>query len=312
MNEGLPNNEKFSNYRQKFYIGFDGLIVYACKTAGSAVYNSIYVAYPMGAWTKLLDTTMVDQGYQGTPTINAFGFDKYSGTIIAVGGAFDPGLPGREGSKYVYIGSAGGLTQLGEKIDIGGSSPGDLSFGLGEWLLTVPMADTFSRSSWAKLSAAGAVTSALKNFPTNDANIPLFHIRAGGKAFGFSNNGLRVISGNNGDSEAIYSAYDLGSESSVFDAAPSGQFLMGGTNAALGKRSSDGGATWGNIGTGGTGGMTSGYGVWCNCGDDMQWMAATTQKVLFSNDWGDTWTDKTGNLATLAPLCVSYFMRAWY
>lgn len=81
--------------------------------------------------------------------------------------------------------------------------------------------------------------------------------------------------------------------------SPSGQFLIGGKNSVIPQRSSDYGATWGNVAA--NGGMTVGYRVFENCGDDDRWLAGGGN-ILLTLDWGDNWVNKNGNLLTLAPL----------
>jgi len=76
---------------------------------------------------------------------------------------------------------------------------------------------------------------------------------------------------------------------------------MGGTNlSVIGQRSSDYGATWGNVNAT----LGIGYRVWENAGNSLRFLAATTQVVKYSSDFGETWISKTGNLASIAPLCA--------
>jgi hypothetical protein len=91
-----------------------------------------------------------------------------------------------------------------------------------------------------------------------------------------------------------------------------GAFMMGGGYGVIGQRSSDAGHTWSNVGLGGDGGMTVGFDRWGNCGDEEQWVSATVEKVLLTLDGGDTWINKQGNLAHVAPLCSIVHVFGWY
>jgi len=95
----------------------------------------------------------------------------------------------------------------------------------------------------------------------------------------------------------------------VITCSPSGQYLMGGKSTVIGQRSSDFGVTWGNVGAT----LGIGYDVWENCDADLAFIAGTAQSVKYTGDWGTTWVDKSGDLATLASLCDpdSILFYAW-
>lgn len=76
---------------------------------------------------------------------------------------------------------------------------------------------------------------------------------------------------------------------------PTGQYLMAQTSAAT-KRSSDYAATWGAI-------SSLAAGTWsfiCAANKD-RWVAASGVGVMYTDDFGDSWTDKTGNLLDFIP-----------
>jgi hypothetical protein len=91
--------------------------------------------------------------------------------------------------------------------------------------------------------------------------------------------------------------------------SPDGAYLMAADMAATqAKRSSDGGATWGNIGIPGN------YQVfWCY-GTNQLWVAEGAYTVKYSTDFGTTWTDITGDLQTWLPpasVWTALKIRAW-
>jgi hypothetical protein len=76
------------------------------------------------------------------------------------------------------------------------------------------------------------------------------------------------------------------------DSDPSGLYVMVGQSITP-QKSSDGGVTWANAGLSGS------YGAFWNLGDNLHFIAQGGLSVMYTPDFGVTWVNKTGNLATL-------------
>lgn len=307
-NEGLTEDQY--NHVMRIHVCPSGLVVIAIGDILYQTIEYIFCAPGLGAtWSLLIDRTTVDQGTYGTPGITALGVNpNVSEQIMVIGGGYT-GLA--VGAKYVYMGSGSGLTKGAGPIDLT-EEPADVSYGLGGWLLTANRASSLSPAGWSSFTGAGAIVLTVQDFVTNFLHqTQMWHHRKASKVFVINanvGNKLRVIVGNS--SPTGENIYDLprafGVEPGVLAVAPSGTHLMGGDSSAIGQRSSDGGATWSNVVTGG---MTVGYYVWENGGDDNWWFSATTQSILRTNDFGETWEFRTGNLSTLAPLCAPRVLK---
>lgn len=305
MNNGLPTYGTPSAYVVRIKRAPSGAIF-----AGMAdVYDNWIMKHlywapgPGGVWSMLLDRTTAALGANGF--IQSFGVNEEAGeSVLAMAGV-------NEASFYAYVGSRAGLTQAGGPMTISKFSA-DVSWGMGKWFLV----GVNGVMSWATFSAAGGVLTPLTNMISPlTSGTPYLTYRGGGKVFLPAQSGgvnkLRVIPNNaSTGSDPVYTLpWSFGQEQCRFAVDAAGSLLMGGDSTHIGQRSSDGGATWGNIGTGGGGGMTVGYSRWFTIGG--WWFAATTQKLLRSNDFGDTWEDCSGNLATLAPSAAITGMVVW-
>lgn len=213
---------------------------------------------------------------------------------------------------HFWLGDSSGLVDSGQ-TDLFKATHNGVHFNLGEWAFVYNDASgiggSLSDRNYGRFTAAGVFVA--KNSITTDpfaTNAPLYGLCAGGYIYTYQYNVLHVTNDNfvtetvpAGTPAFIGTGSDQGF--SGLCVSPDGQYLMGGDGNTIGQRSSDFGATWGNVGTGGTGGMTVGFWRWANGGDSNWWFSATTQKVIRTADFGDTWYDRTGNLSTLAPLC---------
>ena len=92
--------------------------------------------------------------------------------------------------------------------------------------------------------------------------------------------------------------YDQPAPAQLLCCDPTGQYLMGGYAGVVGKRSSDFGATWGNVALG------IGYIVWANAGSANKFLSGSTASVVWTDDFGDTWASMNGNLTALTTLCA--------
>jgi hypothetical protein len=303
MNNGLPTEGV--NYVRRIKRCPSGLLLVGMGTVSfTNLMRHLYMATGLGGtWSLLADHSTVDQGSYGNPGIVAFGVNENAGEDILMVGGGQSAL--NVGTKKTYRGTRAGLALVDGDLDIE-DEIGDVSYGLGKWLLTANRAAALSPGSWSLLGASGGIVTAETDYTTNYVHASRkYHRRAGSVVFAIEaphGDHLRIIESNDPTTENLVEIA-LGYEyASAFDVSPDGMFLMGGGGASIGQRSSDGGYTWGNVGT--TGGMTVGFNRWANGGNSDWWVSATTQKIMLSLDWGDNWIDKTGNLSTLAPLAA--------
>jgi hypothetical protein len=76
-------------------------------------------------------------------------------------------------------------------------------------------------------------------------------------------------------------------------ADPTGQYLMMGQTLVT-ERSSDWGATWGAVP-----GLSGSYNAVWNLGDKDHWLIQGANFIKYTEDFGDTWVDQTGDLWSL-------------
>lgn len=270
-----------------------------------------------GVWTQLLyapDIPGTTNPVTDKPRIIALGVNPNNGNILVVGG--------KPGDMRVYSGNYSGVSIVStDPIDAYMRS-GSLVYLGTKWLLLHAEDNIFMSRAWSRLSEGGAVeVNTNNNFGALGAQADADHhgmqlgdrvlYRTGGSAD--SDRLIWIPNQNPPDmitADGLITGENTANAQHLVAADPTGQFLIGGGTATIGKRSSDYGASWGNVGT--TGGMSTGYRVWGNCGDGMQFVGATSQKVMLTLDWGSEWIDKTGDLSTLAPLCSPNHILAWY
>jgi hypothetical protein len=83
--------------------------------------------------------------------------------------------------------------------------------------------------------------------------------------------------------------------------SPKGVLVGQGLTGIVGKMSGDLGYSWSPLSN-----INTGYTHWANGGDDANWLAATVQSVLYTNDNSANWYDKSGNLPNIASACHIY------
>ncbi len=177
---------------------------------------------------------------------------------------------------------------------------GGLSFGYDKWLLTHAKVDIFGTAEITRMNAAGTSVEYQANTGGSNASDQT-HRRMGmaDRLLMYSVLGPGHIITNQGQSVGTLSGFTLTKERNRISVAgsPSGLSLMGGDGASITpKRSSDGGASWGVVGT-----LSTGRNVWECCRSDNIFIAGAGD-IQLTMDWGDTWENKQGNLLTLAPL----------
>lgn len=311
MSAGLTTWEKNNVMRIKRCPS--GLILIATMHPALPSIGAIYYATALGGtWNLLIDYTQVDQGSYGDPVISAMGVNpNKTEEIMVVGGGFS-GL--NAGTKKIYMGDRNGVSLVTGDLDIA-NHPGDVSYGIGKWILVISRSSALDPAGWSRFSASGSIETATNDFVTNFLyQGRIFHQRRAGKVYVINNNvgdKLRIMVNNTSPTGEVIRTlpYSFDVYFGRLAISPSGQYMIGGPPSVIGQRSSDEGSTWGNIG----GSMSTGYGVWENCESEDAFVTATTQVVKYTPDWGDTWDDKSGNLPSLAPLCVPVLLKhiAW-
>ena len=296
MNAGLTTDQK--DYVKRIIRTPSGALF--ALIAGITTINGadwVFWSPGLGApWTMLMDTS----GLSGTnPKLIALGYNPNVAEEIAIACGSSTDNTGE-----IYTGDRDGVTSLASGID-SSVRLGDISYGMGKWYLTHTERSTFWEQAWTRVSAAGAVDVNSKNYLLGQdySASKHYHKRGGGIIYEWNYDGryLRKVEDNDGDtSDTAQPNVGVTEEATpnLIAVSPSGQYLMGGHDAVIGKRSSDYGVTWGNVVVT----LGIGYQVWENCASDDAWLTATVQVVKYSGDWGDSWVTKTGDLATLAPL----------
>lgn len=177
---------------------------------------------------------------------------------------------------------------------------GEISYGLGSWIFTATTAGADAPRFW-EISPTGSVITngAITNALTGTS---IFHKRVSttGTTYHYpsTDNNLTIGSDNCDSFEGGVGDGLLANLPTGYTLDPTGSLQM----MAARKKSSDGGYTWTSIGSlpvvgnnwrfawaGGTGISTS------------RWVAVYSY-VMYSDDFGSTWTDKQGNLPDLNPL----------
>lgn len=250
-----------------------------------------------GEWSLLFDNS----GLPGTNSyLIALGINPDVSEEIAVGTGSQSNNSGQ-----VYTGNRDGVSLLVGGID-SRQLIGEISYGMNKWYMTHAESNTFLSQAWSRISAAGSLEVNTKNplLGQTYAASKHYHKRQGGIIYEWNTDAryLRTVNDNDGDT-ADTTQPNVGSASSnipnLIAVDPTGQYLMGGHSAVIGKRSTDYGVTWGNVDAT----LGIGYHVWECAGNASRFVTATTQSVKWTPDFGDTWNSMTGNLATIAALC---------
>jgi len=302
MNTGLPETVK--DYCKRVIRTPSGALFAAMHEApySQVGFDYLYYATGLGAsWVLLADKTTL--GLTGTtPRLAGLGYNWDAEEEIAVAGA--SASPSEDLGK-VFTGSSSGLTVLASGLNMR-RTYWDMHCLDGSWGAVHAISDIFTRQGYSEIGVSNGV-----QFPLGQTYSASYHpsIKGGDivyhwnndmsylrkiTAFGFSaSNTTRPYVGVLGDNSFALPK--------LLVCDPTGQYLMGSGGSTLGKRSSDYGVTWGNI----SATLSVGYKVWENHGTPNAFSAFTTQTIKYTNDFGDTWVDKSGNLATLAPLCTA-------
>ena len=268
-----------------------------------AVWNEIWYASSIGGvFTKLIDTDWIKTAL-GVPSgyvveldavgINTLGDDMLAFAVLKT----QIGWPNTD-EGYIYTGNASGFTQGAHLTDVN-QSRGSLSYGAGLWVLTGQKKSIFwSPALW---TINGGTISAPIDLTAGSAESTL-HVRAGssGTLYVVHNEVLDYVTGNGAAiDETGHSSVAFATNDNYFAVDPTGQYLMAVDNSVTTPyKSSDYGYTWSSLGAS----LPIGTKAFC-------WAKYTTQRwcgaggaVWFTEDFGTTWVDMSGNLGYVCPL----------
>lgn len=314
MNSGLDDYQK-NRIRRIIKTPSGALFALVKESAATEPRGCEYLFWtsgPGGEWTLLADATDFGAAdLYGNGKIIALGKNpNVDEEIIVVGGV--------NGNKKIFMGDRNGISEVASGLDAR-DRIGDITYGMDKWFLTHSEDNLFTNSVWTRLNANGSIDVqkiAWLVSTTNDRDQP--HIRVGGIVYVWNapNPTLpKKAIDNDGNTAALLGSNVQGwygdfanGQACVLAGSPDGSHLMGGSNAGvIGQRSTDYGATWGSVGIG----LGIGYTKWAAAGSNNRFLAATTQSVMWTNDFGDTWHSLVGNLTSLASLCAPTGLY-WY
>lgn len=299
MNSGLTDDQKVS-CRRVIKTPNGALFAAIHDSSTPRGFEYLFYASGLGApWILVKDLT----GVTGqNAKFTGLGFNPNVDEEVAIGAGSNDIF---NISGFFYIGDSSGMSQTASGIDAR-LRYGDISF-LDKWFHTHSENDTFTSGAWSRYSAAGAAEINSRNWLIGTLNDrQYFHKPAGnGNIYAWlTSSSPRIITGNDGDTAATFNPapQTLDGFPCALAVDPTGQYLMGGTNTGvIGQRSSDFASTWGNVNAT----LSVGYRTWENHGTPNAFSAFTTQVIKYTPDFGDTWIDKSGNLATVASLCAA-------
>ena len=296
MNEGLTEAE-YTNV-QRIKLCPSGLIVILVGVTDS--FSAVFCANMLGSvWTKLIDGTEIG-GH-----ITAIGVNpNTSEEIMVAGGENSP-------TRWIKLmkGSRGGLTELSPHIDNGRPRYwGDISYGMGSWILTSSRDNVFEAEHWWKISPTGAVISE-GDLPNATNARHHWHIRGGGGIVYTWQNGNKTLdkSIDNGDTFVGLTAPPSDTtKACALACSPSGANLIaGGAGTSAEYSSPDYGESWEVLGNG----LPVGFSVWDNCNTEEGFIGSGGQNIFYTPDLGASWQAKNGMLASVNGFLIITHMK---
>lgn len=256
-----------------------------CQQGTSFLY---YAPYPGAIWTKFFDaSTDVTANPEGLPywrgqNVTSFGVDRVTGRVFAAAGGVVAIFSSY--ALYPYLGTSGGLSMVTphrftESGSTGGGT-GAVHYLGGTWVIDRPNASygftsiVFSDDGMTELSSVNVGTWGSQDASERGLLSSTIVKRLGANFYLTSDGGASW--------SAVHTSANGGAQTC-------NGYLLGSKSALL-QRSSDGGATWGS---------TSLYATspsqW-NWGDPNEWLIATIGHLYYTDDFGDTMQEETGNL----------------
>ncbi len=255
-----------------------------------------------GTWSMVFDeSNLSDPGSPGT----------WWGVL---GAGYNPLLPETVGivlykasdtTPFFYIGGNTTWTK-GAALSVSGYARiWGISYGLGKWLAT-----STGNQVNGKFRVVNSDGMSIFSSPTVSTYESELHIRASstGKTFHKGDTGHFEIGADN------FSTYTTVLDTNIgfavdgtyiiyFATDPIGQYCMTRYGGGARGRSSDGGSTWGTIANLPL--QTNYYFAYAGgAGIASRWLAAGGTEIYYSDNFGDTWVERRGNLLTLIPVPV--------
>jgi hypothetical protein len=260
-----------------------GGMVFAFR-GGSDAGSGIWAANLGGTFSHIVDIDWVKAFYPGSSfdcNIWCMGLNRYSGMITMLAGEFS-----RFGTQHFYAGTLSGMVKGAVLASALGYQPP--TYGYGWWIYTYT--DLIGSHKLERITANGMISDGIDKSVGNAIYSP-YHVRAGAGANGYKYGGqylYRIEDAGTTITEIAITPTILGSYH-YLGADHTGQFLMA-SSATGAKRSTDYGYTWGTI-------TVPDHSVWWPIVPySFQWLTARYGSVYYTDDFGDVWTDKTGNL----------------
>lgn len=259
-----------------------------------------YAPYIGGTFTVIEDQTSIQTKLPTSdPTIwavNAIGVNPLTGQVAYVIGVNE--------KRALFIGSG---TTFAEAVEltshVGVGAVGTLSFGNNNWRLTA--ASSSSIATFLAISADGS--SVIRNVGfTSSGGQQHLSVSTTDEVIGFRSNALLRITQNGAVAAdfttligSLVNAHVHWDNRSACD--PTGQYLMLSWDVGQRGRSSDGGSTIAGIPTLPFAGHYA-YDYAGGVGLESRWVAAIgTGTPMYSDDFGDSWDNKSGNIVNIAP-----------
>ena len=282
--------------------------------------NLLYYASGLGeAWSVVMTVGDAETLVGFTPArVMAIGINQgASDDVMAIIG---DGMGGGSHGAYWCPGSSGGFTKGSATIASSGNGFifGNVVYGNGQWTAMIGNG-VRSYIEWCDHGGGSPnYNTTPATYNSNGDICSLYHAGIDGPVFYAkrcykSNAGADIIKSL--DNGATFSDADSGHETvstfSLMDSAlgvsPDGMFLMSCDPAGFqAHKSSDGGATWGNIG------IAAGGSAFFCYGASNLWIMVSGGMVYYSVDSGDTWHDITGDLQTwLGGIWGAQILRGW-
>jgi len=277
------------------YICPNGAIFMGCKTIVTSNFEEIWRADGVGyPWVQVYDDS--EEGSLITLNVDP----DLDEACIAVGGS-----SGNMKSLYYNTGTAS-FDVVASGIDAANRGSGITKSG-DKWIMQHAEQNVFGSQAASRFDFDGSLEINTLNPPIGQLFSANEHrvCGGGGYVYGWNADSRYLRTYIDGDIAASTTTMpNLGGLGTVYyqllACDPTGQYLMGGKETVIGQRSSDYGATFGPV----SATLGVGYNKWDNCASPNSFLTATVQVVKYTGDFGDSWVDKSGDLAVVAPLCA--------
>jgi len=265
----------------------------------------LYYASGLGAsWVEVYDptefaATAIIQGFEVNPN------EYESVGIVVADGSISNNL-------RFYLGDRDGFAYTSNGIGIKAGARCGMGYIQDYFIISGVRDVIFGPLVYSRITAAGALS--LNHAATGGYNTSYVHVnRIGPNLYwtdldtqykklweGYTTTEITQVSGITGGGFGVnLNKYYVASD-------PTGGYMIGtpGSPSTVALKSTDFGVTWGACT-----GINVGYSTFDNCESQNAFLAATTQSVLYTPDFGASWIDKSGNLPFVAPLCSTRLVK---